>query len=452
MNDLENTPLSERELEILRLVAHGKSNKEIALELYISINTVKVHLAKIFQKINVSSRTEATLYAIEHEHVASPKPASGNGVPQNQEPRVELLVPPTVTVEKTAPRLTIKQLLHRYWWALGIGLIIFGLGINLILLKNSPFFRQIPTPNPMMSIINETRWKIAKSIPEPREQMALATYNNHIYAIAGVTKDGVTSITEKYDCSTDIWTVLQNKPTPVTHASAVVVGGLIYVPGGDQQNGFPSDVLEVYNPKDNSWALKTHTPIAISRYAIAALEGNIYLFGGWNGTNKLNTTFIYNPTLNSWSEGSPLPQAKANIWAAQVGDKFFILGNHQENEIAPENYFYEPTKENSNENPWSIQLEENKNLRPIGLQKIGESIFVFGKDKEQLLINLYSPQNNLWHNYTEVPMIEIPESTSLISLGDAIYFMGGKNANNQLLDSVIRYQAVYTIVFPRMIN
>jgi LuxR family transcriptional regulator, maltose regulon positive regulatory protein len=56
-------PLSERELEILRLVAAGKSNKEIASALYIATGTVKKHLNNIFGKLGVKSRTQCLVQA-----------------------------------------------------------------------------------------------------------------------------------------------------------------------------------------------------------------------------------------------------------------------------------------------------------------------------------------------------------------------------------------------------
>ena len=56
--------LTGRELEVLQLVGKGKTNKEIARDLYISDRTVQAHLGNIFSKLQVSSRTEAVMYAV----------------------------------------------------------------------------------------------------------------------------------------------------------------------------------------------------------------------------------------------------------------------------------------------------------------------------------------------------------------------------------------------------
>jgi ATP/maltotriose-dependent transcriptional regulator MalT len=61
--------LSRRELEVLRLVAAGKSNREIAAELVISEHTVARHVQNIFAKLGLSSRAAATAFAFEHELV-----------------------------------------------------------------------------------------------------------------------------------------------------------------------------------------------------------------------------------------------------------------------------------------------------------------------------------------------------------------------------------------------
>jgi DNA-binding NarL/FixJ family response regulator len=56
-------PLSERELEVLKLVASGASNREIAQRLFITEGTVKNHVSSILGKLNLRDRTQAALYA-----------------------------------------------------------------------------------------------------------------------------------------------------------------------------------------------------------------------------------------------------------------------------------------------------------------------------------------------------------------------------------------------------
>ena len=64
--------LTQRELEVLRLVAAGKTNAEIAQALSISVGTVKVHVERIIDKLGVSDRTQAAVRAVELRYVSLP--------------------------------------------------------------------------------------------------------------------------------------------------------------------------------------------------------------------------------------------------------------------------------------------------------------------------------------------------------------------------------------------
>ena len=59
--------LSEREVDVLKLVAEGKSNSQISKDLFITVNTVRFHLANIYQKLSVSNRTEAANYYLRQD-------------------------------------------------------------------------------------------------------------------------------------------------------------------------------------------------------------------------------------------------------------------------------------------------------------------------------------------------------------------------------------------------
>jgi two-component system response regulator DegU len=68
-NREEGKAITSREMDILKLLARGLSNKEIASELSISEKTVKNHITSIFRKIKVEDRTQAVLYAVKHHLV-----------------------------------------------------------------------------------------------------------------------------------------------------------------------------------------------------------------------------------------------------------------------------------------------------------------------------------------------------------------------------------------------
>ena len=60
-------PLTDREREVLRLVAKGRSNKEIAADLSITERTARTHVSNILGKLDLASRTQAALWAIDHK-------------------------------------------------------------------------------------------------------------------------------------------------------------------------------------------------------------------------------------------------------------------------------------------------------------------------------------------------------------------------------------------------
>jgi two-component system NarL family response regulator len=75
--DKEQLPapvLTARELEVLKLVARGMSNREVAEQLYISENTVKNHIRNILEKLHLHSRMEAVMYAVRKRLLDPPPP------------------------------------------------------------------------------------------------------------------------------------------------------------------------------------------------------------------------------------------------------------------------------------------------------------------------------------------------------------------------------------------
>ena len=62
----EQTELSLREKEILRMLATGATNKDMADKLYLSLNTIKSHIYNIYKKIDVPNRLQASLWAAKH--------------------------------------------------------------------------------------------------------------------------------------------------------------------------------------------------------------------------------------------------------------------------------------------------------------------------------------------------------------------------------------------------
>jgi two-component system, NarL family, response regulator NreC len=70
--------LSEREAEVLRLIALGHTNKEIGEQLFLSVRTVESHRAHIQQKLRLDTRAELVRFALDHDMLDHPRPGAGS--------------------------------------------------------------------------------------------------------------------------------------------------------------------------------------------------------------------------------------------------------------------------------------------------------------------------------------------------------------------------------------
>jgi len=322
----EQTALSEREMEILRLVATGASNQEIARTLVISVNTVKVHLRNIYEKLDVMSRTEATMVAVRQGWVQVP----GQEAPAKAEKEIAAApVLPALPVAERWPRLSAaKRASMVVALLVAIAILLFP---SLISSKsngsgNGNSLEQPFTINPSRPFT--TRWHARAQMPTPRAHLAVAAWGDRIYAIGGVGNEGVTDKVEVYDPKTDAWTSRAAKPTPTGFVSAGVIEDRIYVAGGIGADGQMERVLEVYDPAGDTWTQRTPLPEGVASYGLAILGGKLYLFGGWNGHEYVASVYRYDPDADRWETLPPIDRPRGFLGAAAVGDRIYLVGGY----------------------------------------------------------------------------------------------------------------------------
>lgn len=457
-----NEPLSERESEILRLVATGAPNKEIARQLVISPNTVKVHLRNIFTKIGVSSRTEATLYALSTGLTTS----AGQKIPSPEDGAGYEVGLPGITVEgetgaqaASNPRISLPHAWKA--WQIGLAVLLalalIGAGVAAArLLAPAPVSRPGPTSAPTSSAnLTVQRWDQKPALPAPRKAMGIAGYEDAFYLIAGETASGIDGAVLRYDPQKNTWKTLASKPTAVTNIQAALLGEKIYVPGGRLKDGSDTSQLEVYNPRQDSWERKASLPMPVSGYALAALDGKLYLFGGMNGSSYLSTVYIYDPQNDGWKPGSAMSTLRAFSTAVVVGSRIHLLGGFDGSHALNLNQAYYPSRDESGDTPW-----EDFSPLPQGRYKMGAAplagiIFLFGGIGDQELPAAsaalqYTIQANQW-NPIDAPTSSIGAQAALMPSGNFIYIFGGQTPAGISATS-LAYQAIFTISVPVLQN
>lgn len=435
-----NGPLSDRELEVMRLVALGQTNQEIGRVLDISPNTVKVHLRNIFEKLGVASRTEATLVVIREgwvkvEGVASADEhataESAPGTPEEAADSVLTLEAEKLTmVRQQGARSTLFWMVGALALVLVVAVAVAGWQLTRRP-QTSLAGSEISTP--------PERWSTMPALPEARMAAAAVTYAGQLFVVGGRSRAAPVASVAIYEPEREQWRLGAAKPLPVSEARAAVLGGQLVVPGGLLANGVPTDEVEVYTPQDDRWTSVAPLPRPLARYALAAYEGRLYLFGGWDGQQVRDEILRYDPERDTWEQVARLDAPRAAAAAAELNDVLYIVGGSDENEtpLADVVLFLprpEPTLEAGPPLPEPEPAP--------ALTTLAGNLYLLGQT-EQLR---YDPVEHAWTRL-ETPPVANWLGIALAALDPYIIVLGG-SISGEPSAAAWRYQAIYHVFIP----
>lgn len=479
----DTSQISEREREILRLLAEGATNQQIADQLNISVNTVKVHVRNIFSKLGVTSRTEATLYAVRMglvqvgaSAVAGPPveapleveaapvaPIAEPVAPADADQHDDAISAPEVAFDATtfddrsartpavsqaAPGIDRRLLLAG-------GLLAALLVVALVVAIARPTLQPTPTviaptagvllPNP------DERWRELPELPAARASFGLAYFDRKLYVIGGEVDGKPSNQVVRYDASTKTWVALSAKPTAVSDVQAIVVGNKIYVPGGRLESGAISDHLDVYDPQRESWATLKPLPQPRSGYALVAVEGKLYLFGGWDGAAYHAEVWQYDPDQNTWTTRPPMPTARAFAGAAvTLEGQVYVVGGEDASGPLTVNERFTPAQDNDGDNPWTVQAPLPGPHSHMAVTTASDLIFVLSGAAATGDSLLYNSTIDTWQQL-KTPLGPNLRDLRAQAVGNNLYILGGRDANAASA-RFYEYQALYSVLLPLETN
>ncbi len=432
--------LSKRELEVLQEVAKGSSNQEIARELVISINTVRVHLRNIFGKLEVQSRTEATMWAVKEGWITPPQSAAE--AEAEAEDDEEIMPLPSLGV----PRLVRWQ---RVYLAVAVAVALMVFATPLV----KPIFsaRSKDTiPLPPLNASSSTpplvsdRWVQQAKMSTPRSQMTLLAWQNTLYLIGGERSSGVTGLVEIFDPVSKSWQEIAGKPTLGKDIQGVIIGEQILVAGGCDNNKQPTDALEIFDLKANTWRSDAQKmPEALCAYAAAAYNDELYVIGGWNGTKYVDSVYVYNPQADEWRKlKQPYPLKTGYAAAISTGNELLVAGGYDGQKEFAQVYIFDGESGQWREGPSLIHPRGG-----LSLAAAGDNLYAIGggMDAPPAVNEKLDLKNMAWQEIA-TPYQDKWRTYGAAVIGSELFTVGGWLT--EYPDTLLSYQTVYKIFIP----
>lgn len=447
--------LSERELELLALLVTGATNQQIALKLHISVNTVKTHLRNIFYKLGVESRTEATLYAIQHGLVQMSEMATstsslktGDEVSSSALPEAPQVISPDRLL--WAPDWGIYSVLALVLVIVMVG-VLWPLQVVPAVIGSNPFVDPSTGQDAPLTTTIGSRWHKQPALGQPLARFAQVTVSDTVYIIGGLSVEGWSTAVEAYSLTDTQWRRRADKPTPVANVSAVLVDGLVFVPGGLNASSQAISILEVYDPVADSWRTASPVPRPVCAYAIAPVSDGFYLFGGWDGTQYLDTVYRYDVVADTWYEEAPLRAPRGFAAAASGDGLIYLVGGYDGKSVLTTCESFDPALAQAGRDPWRTLSPLATARAGLGLVALNGSLYAVGGGWQSPITynERYDVTNNIWSIF-DTPLASAWRSLGLstIETRDGAFLVAVGGWSGGYLSTAWFYQAVFRVYLP----
>jgi len=281
-------------------------------------------------------------------------------------------------------------------------------------------------------------WTAGARMPTARTELTSAVLKDDIYVIGGFDESGkVTDIVEVYNVKNNTWTKSAPLPEPLHHTTAAAYDGKIYVVGGYTAPSSPSNKLFIYDPIQDKCQEGKPMPTARGALNVDFINGTLYAIGG-SSVRPLNSNEAYDPSNNTWSSKALMPTTRHHAGSAVVDAKIFVIGGRilGSSENISVNEAYDPEQ-----NKWITNLTTMPSKRSgiaaaaatttttfSPVNGSGSNIYVFGGEEPSKTFNnneKYNVMTNQWTSEPPMPTACHGLAAVYVDEDNKIYVIGG---------------------------
>jgi len=267
-------------------------------------------------------------------------------------------------------------------------------------------------------------WIVRAPLPTPRQEVPHAVLNGKIYVPGGLISSGtVTNIVEVFDPQNDSWSSAPSLVFQVHHTGLTNHKGVLYLMGGYGAGGFsPRDDIYVLHPDSSNWNAAGLMPIKRGAYVIESYGDKIYIFGGVTPQGITNGAMSYDPVTKEWKTLSPMPTRREHLASAVLDSLIYVVGGRDFSGSGnlPSLEAYSPETD-----IWYI-LESMPTARGgLAAAAMNGKLYAFGGEIPGVFSESeeYDPKTNLW---TQVEDMATPRhGMGAVTVGDTISIIGG---------------------------